>query len=81
MGLGSAVLIRSVRQSGLQMMYRTIFYLPVTISSVVVGRIWGWIYHPFFGINTILPQIGLSNLASIMAERHKYRALRRRLRR
>jgi len=63
MGLGSAVLIRSVRQGGLQMIYRTIFYLPVTISGVVVGRIWGWIYHPFFGINTILPQIGLSALA------------------
>lgn len=63
MGLGSAVLIRSVRRGGLQMMYRTIFYLPVTISSVVVGRIWGWIYHPFFGIDMILPQIGLGNLA------------------
>jgi raffinose/stachyose/melibiose transport system permease protein len=63
MGLGAAVLIRSVRSGGLQMLYRTIFYLPVTISSVVVGRIWGWIYHPFFGINSILPQIGLANLA------------------
>jgi raffinose/stachyose/melibiose transport system permease protein len=59
MGLGAAVLIRSIRHGGVQMAYRTIFYLPVTISSVVVGRIWGWIYHPFYGINAYLPQVGL----------------------
>jgi raffinose/stachyose/melibiose transport system permease protein len=63
MGLGGALLIRSVRSRVLQMAYRTIFYLPATISTVVVARIWAWIYHPIFGINQILPQIGLGTLA------------------
>jgi raffinose/stachyose/melibiose transport system permease protein len=63
MGLGAAVLIRSIRHTGVQMAYRTIFYLPVTISSVVVGRMWAWIYHPFYGINQTFQQMGLSNWA------------------
>lgn len=59
MGLGAAVMIRSVRRTGTQMFYRTIFYLPVTISSVVVGRVWGSIYHPFYGLDQTLQQMGL----------------------
>ena len=40
--------------------YRTIFFLPVILSPVVIGVIWGWIYNPLFGLlNTGLREVGL----------------------
>lgn len=46
------------------MTYRTIYFLPVVLSPVVIGIIWGWIYNPLFGLlNTGLRAIGLGNLA------------------
>ncbi len=61
MGLISALLISAVRAG--QMFYRTVFYLPATLASIVVGRLWQWIYHPFSGLNSLLQQIGLGALA------------------
>ncbi len=44
--------------------FRTIYFLPVVVSPVIIGVIWGWIYNPLFGIlNTSLRRIGLGNLA------------------
>jgi raffinose/stachyose/melibiose transport system permease protein len=44
--------------------YRTIFFLPVILSPVVIGVIWGWIYNPLFGLlNTGLREIGLGRWA------------------
>src|SRR5579875_2812663 len=63
LGLGSAMLISRLRSSGLQMTYRAIFYLPATVSSAVVGRLWQWIYDPFYGINNLLSAWGWNNLA------------------
>lgn len=46
------------------MTYRTIYFLPVVLSPVVIGIIWGWIYNPLFGLlNTGLRAVGLGNLA------------------
>ena len=46
------------------MTYRTIYFLPVVLSPVVIGIIWGWIYNPLFGLlNTALRAVGLGNLA------------------
>lgn len=43
--------------------FRTIYFMPLVLSSVVVGIIWGWIYNPVFGIaNEFLRMIGLSSL-------------------
>ncbi len=63
LGLGTALAISSIRRVGLQMTYRTIFYLPATVSGVVVGRLWQWIYDPFYGINTKLASWGWTGLA------------------
>jgi raffinose/stachyose/melibiose transport system permease protein len=30
--------------------FRTIYFLPFILPLVVVGIIWGWIYHPIYGI-------------------------------
>lgn len=46
------------------MAYRTIFFLPVILSPVVIGVIWAWIYNPLFGLlNTGLRNVGLGRWA------------------
>ena len=40
--------------------FKSIFYLPVCLSAVVVGQIWIWIYRPDWGVlNTMLGALGL----------------------
>ena len=47
-----------------RVVFRTIYFLPVILSEVVVAIIWNWIYHPLFGaVNQILRGIGLDHLA------------------
>lgn len=42
--------------------FRIIYFMPLVLSSVVVGIIWGWIYNPVFGIvNGFLRMIGLNS--------------------
>ncbi len=44
--------------------FRVSFLLPFTLSGVLTGIIWGWIYNPEWGtINTILRGLGLDALA------------------
>ncbi len=44
--------------------YKTLFYLPMTLSFAIIGTIWMWIYSPDAGfLNMILRSAGLSNLA------------------
>jgi len=39
---------------------RTAVFMPMVLSSVVVGMIWGYVYHPQIGIlNFVLEQLGL----------------------
>lgn len=61
MGVVSATLIHSLKGSGV--VYRTLYYVPVIIASIVVGRLWQWLYHPFFGVNDTLKAIGLDVIA------------------
>ncbi len=49
-----------------RLVFRTIFFLPQVLSSVVVAIIWRWMYNPNFGaVNSILRSIGLSKLAHV----------------
>ena len=58
-GLLLAVLLSSDKTKG-RTVFRTIYFMPVILSSVVVGIIWGWVYNPIFGmLNKILDNIGL----------------------
>lgn len=44
--------------------YRTIYFLPVVLSPVVIGIIWMWIYNPLFGLlNVSLRAVGLDRWA------------------
>lgn len=45
-------------------LFKVTFFAPMVLSLVVVGLIWGWMYHPAGGlINTTLRAVGLDNLA------------------
>lgn len=44
--------------------FRTVYFIPVIISTVVIGQLWMKIYNPNYGmLNTILKKIGLASLA------------------
>lgn len=45
-----------------RVVFRTIYFMPQVISSVVVAIIWNWIYNPSFGaLNELLNFVGLSS--------------------
>ena len=42
--------------------YKTLFYIPMTLSFTVIGTIWAWIYLPEYGVlNVFLRSIGLES--------------------
>ncbi|GIP49039.1 MULTISPECIES: carbohydrate ABC transporter permease [Paenibacillus] len=55
------ILASSVRGEGF---YRTVYFIPVLISTVVIAQLWSKIYNADYGLlNTLLDNIGLSGLA------------------
>lgn len=43
--------------------YRTIYFIPVIVSTVVIGQLWMKIYNPSYGLlNTFLRAIGLESM-------------------
>lgn len=48
LGLGLALLIDSRVPGG--SIFKSIFYLPICLSAVVVGQVWVWIYQPDWGL-------------------------------
>ncbi len=45
-------------------LFKTLFYLPMTLSFTIIGTIWMWIYNPDFGaLNTFLRSLGLGDIA------------------
>lgn len=56
LGLGLALLLDS-RVAGARV-FKSVFYLPICLSAVIVGQIWIWIYQPDWGLlNTVLTEI------------------------
>lgn len=46
--------------------FLSVYFIPVLISTVVIGQLWLKIYNPSYGIlNVLLRKIGLDNLAKI----------------
>ena len=61
-GLGLAALLSAKWIAG-RTAFRTIFFLPATLSLVVVGVMWNAIYNPLWGgLNTALEAVGLDSL-------------------
>ncbi|WP_233873237.1 carbohydrate ABC transporter permease [Paraburkholderia adhaesiva] len=48
LGLGLALLLDSRVTGG--RLFKSIFYLPICLSAVIVGQIWVWIYQPDWGL-------------------------------
>ena len=45
-------------------LFRTVYFMPQVLSSVVIALVWGWIYNPIFGIlNKGLDRVGLENVS------------------
>lgn len=45
-------------------LYRTVFYLPAVTSVVSVTVVWGWIYHPNYGVlNYLTGMVGMEPIA------------------
>jgi raffinose/stachyose/melibiose transport system permease protein len=43
---------------------RTLYFIPFILPTVVVSTVWGWIYHPLFGVlNSGLNTVGLGSLS------------------
>ena len=43
-------------------LFRTVYFMPQVLSSVVIALIWSWVYNPIFGIlNKSLDSIGLES--------------------
>jgi len=61
LGLLLAVLLdRPLRGSRV---YKSAFYMPITLSLVVVGQVWIWIYQPNWGLlNSVLTALGLEEM-------------------
>lgn len=44
--------------------FKSLFFLPICLSLVVIGQVWIWMYHPDWGlINTMLRGVGLGGWA------------------
>ena len=56
LGLALALLI-DTRVPGASV-FKTVFYLPICLSAVIVGQIWIWIYQPGWGLlNTLIETV------------------------
>ncbi len=59
--VGGLVLALALHERGIiSRLFKSLFYLPICLSLVVVGQVWIWIYQPDFGlINVVLRSVGL----------------------
>ena len=56
-GLGLALLLDAHPVRGANV-FKSVFYLPICLSAVVVGQIWVWIYQPDWGLlNTLIEAV------------------------
>ena len=59
-GLLLAVLLANRRS---RLVYATIYFIPVTVASIIAAIVWRWIYNPNFGaLNQVLDMVGLGAL-------------------
>ncbi len=62
--LGLALALALQGKSRLNTIYKSLFYLPICLSPIIIGIIWVWLYNPSLGIvNIVLRAIGLEDLA------------------
>ncbi len=62
LGLALALLLNTGLRGA--SIFKSIFYLPICLSAVIVGQIWIWIYQPDWGL--------LNNVISLFTGGHKF---------
>lgn len=59
-GLGLLLALLLNRAGRIAALFRTIFFLPIVVSSVALTLLWGWIFNPRFGLaNQLLALVGV----------------------
>jgi ABC-type sugar transport system permease subunit len=62
--IGMALALLLWRQPKGFTLFRTVFFMPQVLSTVVIGIVWNWIYNPIFGIlNEGLDAVGLEDVS------------------
>lgn len=59
----AAEMIFFIKRKRVAGVVKTLFVIPMLVPSIVTILMWKYLYNPNFGFNTILKDIGLSNLA------------------
>ncbi|MCY4071777.1 MAG: sugar ABC transporter permease [Chloroflexi bacterium] len=63
--LGLALALALQGKSRLNTIYKSLFYLPICLSPIIIGIIWVWLYNPKLGIvNIFLRAVGQDHLAT-----------------
>ncbi len=63
--LGLALALALQGKSLINTAYKSLFYLPICLSPIIIGIIWVWLYNPKLGIvNIFLRSIGQDHLAT-----------------
>ena len=63
LGLSLALGLQGKRR--INTIYKSLYYLPICLSPIIIGIIWKWLYSPKLGIvNIFLRAIGLDQLAT-----------------
>lgn len=60
LGLGVALILSELifqRGSRTQVFFKSAFYLPGVVSSIVVALVWTWIFNPFYGLLNALTSL------------------------
>ena len=64
-GFGLALALALQGKRRINTLYKSLFYLPICLSPIIIGIIWVWLYSPKLGIvNIFLRAIGLDHLAT-----------------
>ncbi|MCR5250797.1 MAG: sugar ABC transporter permease [Lachnospiraceae bacterium] len=61
-GLVLAALLTNIKRG--RDFFKNVYYLPCVLSSAALGLLWYFIFHPKYGINKIMENLGLLNKAS-----------------
>ena len=76
--LGLALALALQGKRAINTLYKSLFYLPICLSPIIIGIIWVWLYSPKLGIvNLFLRSIGLDHTRDRLAGEPEYGALRR----
>ena len=64
--LGFAVAVILSRIKFMQMLFRTVYFIPYVLSAAVISKIWSAYYNPYYGFNKLFEQLGWTQLSETL---------------